>query len=172
MRRQSHQQSEENSWKSGYIPASSRRSKWGRRTGRPLSLQIRFGISFGIRQKQEKACRQPLRCSGRSWRTGERKGGRPDGTQAKALENLPPSGGGEKKEAVAMRYRKFKLAKEKKKAGWVLQAVYSIGELEAVLKSSARFEEILFTSLYRKVPRHNLRWREAQRARRRLCKGK
>lgn len=73
---------------------------------------------------------------------------------------------------MAMKYRKFKLAKEKKKAGWVLQAVYSIGEFEAVLKSSARFEEILFTSLYRKVPRHNLRWREAQRARRKLCKGK
>ena len=68
-----------------------------------------------------------------------------------------------------MKYRKFKLAKEKKKAGWVLQTVYSIGELEAVLKSSARFEEILFTCLYRQLSGHGLRWREAQRARRKLC---
>lgn len=70
-----------------------------------------------------------------------------------------------------MKHRKMKLQEKKKKAGWALSAC-NIKEVEEVLKNGRICEEILFTSLYHKVPRHNLRWREAQRARRRLCKGK
>lgn len=68
-----------------------------------------------------------------------------------------------------MKHRKMKLQEKKKKAGWVLSAC-RLKEVEEVLKSSRKVEEILFTSLYRGIP--HLRWREAQRARRRLCKSK
>lgn len=69
-----------------------------------------------------------------------------------------------------MKHRKMKLQEKKKKAGWVLSAC-RLKEVEEVLKNGRICEEILFTSLYREIPLH-LRWREAQRARRRLCKSK
>lgn len=72
---------------------------------------------------------------------------------------------------MAMKYRKFKLAKEKKKAEWVLSAC-GIKEVEEVLKSSKICEEIFFTALYRGIIPPHLRWREAQRARQKLCKSK
>lgn len=68
-----------------------------------------------------------------------------------------------------MKHRKMKLQEKKKKAGWALSAC-NIKEVEEVLKNGRICEEILFTSLYREIPLH-LRWREAQRARRKLCRG-
>lgn len=67
-----------------------------------------------------------------------------------------------------MKHRRMKLQEEKKKAGWVLSAC-RLKEVEEVLKSSGKVEEILFTCLYRQPSGHGLRWREAQRARRKLC---
>lgn len=70
-----------------------------------------------------------------------------------------------------MRHKKLKLQEKKKKAGWVLSAC-GIKEVEEVLKSSKICEEIFFTALYRGIIPPHLRWREAQRARQKLCGGK
>lgn len=74
-----------------------------------------------------------------------------------------------------MKHKSVIALRRKKKYGLLMGPFFgikSVKEAEDVDKAASKFEAILFTSLYRKVPRHNLRWREAQRVRRKLCKGK
>ena len=67
-----------------------------------------------------------------------------------------------------MKHKSVIALRRKKKYGLLMGPFFgikSVKEAEHVDKAASKFEAILFTSLYRKVPRHNLRWRMRERAR-------
>lgn len=74
-----------------------------------------------------------------------------------------------------MKHKSVIALRRKKKYGLLMGPFFgikSVKEAEDVDKAASKFEAILFTCLYRQPSGHGLRWREAQRVRRKLCKWK